>query len=389
MYIKRQAEAELRLALARGKVVILLGARQVGKTTLVEQLLLGEDARFLNFDLEIDKSRFLAAATLPPEEALRTFGSPSLLVIDEAQRLPEASRIVKGWHDAKVPTRFLLLGSSSLDLLDQSAESLTGRNRKLVLPPLLFAEALGSQSWATAGFTQEILREKFAAPLRAFLLQRLALGSYPEVVLSSNPQRLLRDLSSDYLWKDILQTGLVKTPDLIKRLLLLLAHQAGSEVSVNELATQLQMARQTVERHLDLLEQTYVIFRLPAFSTNPRKEIAKSQKVFFWDTGIRNALLNLFATDEGRPDIGILWENWVIAEVAKRNALLGSPAKLHFWRSHAQSEVDLVLQMSEGLRAFEIKWTSRRTVGRAFKAAYGVEVAAIGPDNPFAPSILA
>jgi len=388
MYIKRQAEGELGLALASGKVVILLGARQVGKTTLVEQLLRGQDARFLNFDLEIDKTSFLAAATLPPEEALRTFGSPTLLVIDEAQRLPEASRIVKGWHDAKVLTKFLLLGSSSLDLLDQSAESLTGRNRKLVLPPLLFAEALDSQSWATAGFTPEILREKFAAPLRAFLLQRLALGSYPEVVLSSNPQRLLRDLSSDYLWKDILQTGLVKTPDLIKRLLLLLAHQAGSEVSVNELATQLQMARQTVERYLDLLEQTYVIFRLPAFSTNPRKEIAKSQKVFFWDTGIRNALINLFATDEGRPDIGILWENWVIAEVAKRNALLGSPAKLHFWRSRAQSEVDLVLQMSEGLRAFEIKWTSRRTVGRAFQAAYGVEVASIGPDNPFAPNVL-
>jgi predicted AAA+ superfamily ATPase len=388
MYLARQAEGELRQAMASGKVVILLGARQVGKTTLVEQLLHGEKARFLNFDLEIDKTGFLAAATLPPEEALRTFGTPSTLVIDEAQRLPEASRIVKGWHDAKVATRFLLLGSSSLDLLDHSAESLTGRNRKLVLPPLLFAEALGSQPWATGGFTSEILRERFSAPLRAFLLQRLALGSYPEVVLAPDPRRLLRELSSDYLWKDILQTGLVKTPDLIKRLLLLLAHQAGSEVSVNELATQLQMSRPTVERYLDLLEQTYVIFRLPAFSTNPRKEIAKSQKVFFWDTGIRNALLNQFATDELRPDIGSLWESWVIAEVAKRNAVLGFPAKLYFWRSRAQSEVDLVVQTSEGLRAFEIKWNSRGTVGRAFSAAYGVAVVPMIPDNPFAANIL-
>jgi predicted AAA+ superfamily ATPase len=132
----------------------------------------------------------------------------------------------------------------------------------------------------------------FAPQLRSFLLQRLAFGSYPEVVTTDKPVQLLRELASDYLWKDILQAGMVKIPDLIKRLLLLLAHQAGAEVSTNELATQLQMASPTVDRYLDLLQQTFVIFRLPSFSTNPRKEIAKSQKVFFWDTGIRNALLN-------------------------------------------------------------------------------------------------
>ena len=393
MYLRRWAEEELRLALASGKVVILLGARQVGKTTLVEELLRGEDARFLNFDVEIDKSRFLAAASLPPGEALRTLGSPSILVVDEAQRLPEAARIVKGWFDARVPARFLLLGSSSLDLLDQSAESLTesltGRNRKVVLPPLLFTEALGSQDWASSGFSPEMLRERFAGPLREFLLRRMALGSYPEVVLAPDPPRLLRELSSDYLWKDILQTGLVKTPGLIKRLLMLLAHQAGSEVSVNELATQLQMARATVERYLDLLEQTFVIFRLPAFSTNPRKEIAKSQKVFFWDTGIRNALLDSFATDELRPDVGALWESWVIAEAAKQNALRGSEARLFFWRSRAQSEVDLVVRTGDHLRAFEINWNPRRVAGRAFRAAYGVEVESVGPNDPFVARVLA
>jgi len=206
-------------------------------------------------------------------------------------------------------------------------------------------------------------------------------------VTSDNPTQLLRELSSDYLWKDVLQTGLVKTPDLIKRLLLLLAHQAGSEVSVNELATQLQMARPTVERYLDLLEQTFVIFRLPSFSTNPRKEIAKSQKVFFWDTGIRNALLNALSTDEFRPDIGALWENWVIAEVAKHNALLGSPAELFFWRTKARSEVDLVVKQGNDLRAFEVKWSPRRVSGRAFRDAYGVELEPIRPDNPFAVDI--
>ncbi len=384
MYLERAAEQPLRAILASDKVGVILGARQVGKTTLVEHVLAGQPALFLNFDVEVDKARFQAAAALSPSDGLRSLGNPPVLVIDEAQRLPETSRIIKGWHDARLPAKFLLLGSSSLDLLDQAAESLTGRNRKLVLPPLLFSETLGTQAWADADSAPGHLRQYFAPQLRAFLMQRLSFGSYPEIVTSDQPTRLLRELSSDYLWKDVLQTGLVKTPDLIKRLLLLLAHQAGSEVSVNELATQLQMARATVDRYLGLLEHTFVIFRLPSFSTNPRKEIAKSQKVFFWDTGIRNALLNTFSTEEFRPDIGALWESWVIAEVAKRNALLGSPAELFFWRTRAQSEVDLVVKQGNGLQAFEIKWSPRRVSGRAFRDAYGVEVQPIRSDNPFA-----
>ena len=385
MYLKRAAEQLLKDIIADRKVGVILGARQVGKTTLVEHVLAGQPAVFLNFDVEVDKARFQAAAALSPSDGLRALGIPSVLVIDEAQRFPGTSRIIKGWHDARLPTKFLLLGSSSLDLLDQAAESLTGRNRKLVLPPLLFSETLGTQAWANADAAH--LCQHFAPQLRAFLMQRLAFGSYPEIVTSDQPTQLLRELSSDYLWKDVLQTGLVKTPDLIKRLLLLLAHQAGSEVSVNELAAQLGMARPTVDRYLDLLEQTFVIFRLPSFSTNPRKEIAKSQKVFFWDTGIRNALLNAFATEELRPDIGAVWENWVIAEVAKRNALLGSPAELFFWRTRAQSEVDLIVKHANGLQAFEIKWSHRRVSGRAFRDAYGVEVEPIRADNPFTADI--
>jgi hypothetical protein len=387
VYLTRAAEQPLKDILASDKVGVILGARQVGKTTLVEHVLAGQQAVFLNFDVEVDKARFQAAAALSPSDGLRSLGTPSVLVIDEAQRLPDTSRIIKGWHDARLPATFLLLGSSSLNMLDQAAESLTGRNRKLVLPPLLFSEALGTQVWASADAAPGHLCQHFAPQLRAFLMQRLAFGSYPEVVTSDAPVPLLRELSSDYLWKDVLQTGLVKTPDLIKRLLLLLAHQAGSEVSVNELATQLQMARPTVDRYLDLLEQTFVVFRLPSFSTNPRKEIAKSQKVFFWDTGIRNALLNASSTDEFRPDIGALWENWVVAEAAKHNALLGSPAELFFWRTRAQSEVDLVVKQGTSLRAFEIKWSPRRVSGRAFRDAYGVEVEPVHSDNPFAVDI--
>lgn len=388
MYLRRIAEESVREILEDDKIGIILGARQVGKTTLVEHLLKERNATALNFDVEVDKARFRAAAALSPLDGLRSLGNPDVLVIDEAQRLPEASRVVKGWYDARVPARILLLGSSSLDLLDQAAESLTGRNRKLVLPPLLFSESLGTQSWAGANASPSHLCQHFAPQLRGFLMQRLSFGSYPEVVTSDEPVRLLRELSSDYLWKDVLQTGLVKTPELIKRLLLLLAHQIGAEVSVSEIAAQLQMARPTVERYLDLLEQTFVIFRLPAFSTNPRKEIAKSRKVFFWDTGIRNALLNAFATEDFRPDIGALWENWVVAEVAKRNVLLGSPAQLYFWRTRGQSEVDLVIKDATALRGFEVKWSARRVSARAFRDAYHVDVLGLDSTDPFVANLV-
>jgi len=223
------------------------------------------------------------------------------------------------------------------------------------------------------------------------LQQRLVFGAYPEVVLTPNPVRLLHEFSADYLWKDVLQTGLIKTPDLIKRLLLLLAHQISSEVSVNELATQLGMARPVVERYLDLLEQTFVIFRyLPValVQHQPTQGDCQGPQGVFWDTGICNALLNAFATEELRPDISLLWENWTIAEIAKRNALLGAPAELFFWHSRTQSEVDLVVKQDGCLRAFEIKWSGRRTRNRAFRDTYGVSVETIGLENPFVADLL-
>ena len=371
------------------KVVIVLGARQVGKTTLVQRVLAGRKVVSLNFDIEIDKMRFLAAASLSPVDAINSLGTPEYLVLDEAQRLSETGRVVKGWYDARLPVKILMLGSSSLELLNHAAESLTGRNEKLFLPPLLFDEVIRSRDWCPETMPLSDIARHFQEPVHTSLLQSLAFGGYPEVVTSIDKPALLRNLSSDYLWKDILQTGLVKSPDLIKRLLSLLAHQIGAEVSVHELATQLHMARQTVERYLDLLEQTWVIFRLPAYSTNPRKEIAKSRKIYFWDTGIRNALLGTFSTDELRPDIGSLWENWVVAEAAKRNASLGGASDLYFWRSRAQSEVDLVVRTGDRLRAFDIKWKGRRMAGRAFRAMYGVDVERLDAENPFvADSVL-
>jgi predicted AAA+ superfamily ATPase len=381
-YIPRKAQAQFEKLLASSKVTIILGARQVGKTTLVEHALQGRKALFLNLDLELDQRRLEAAATLAPDDALLSLGAPEVLVIDEAQRLSQTGRIVKGWYDAHLPLKVILLGSSSLDLLDYAAESLTGRNEKLYLPPLLFQEILAAQPWYAPVFSVEQLQEQFAPQLRALLLPALIFGSYPEVVTSADKGEVLANLAADYLFKDVLQLGLVKTPGLIRKLLQLLAYQVGAEVSVSELALTLGIARATVDRYLELMEQTFVIFRLPAFSTNPRKEIAKSHKVFFWDTGIRNALLNEFSLNPLRADIGRLWENWVVAEVAKQNLLSGRRQELYFWRSRAGSEVDLVIKEGEVLRALECKWSERKAASRAFSEHYGVQVEVVTSARP-------
>lgn len=382
MYIPRIAEKILIKLLESPKVTMLLGARQVGKTTLIEHILKNQDGMIFNLDIEVDKARILAAGNLTIDEAVRSLGIAKLLVIDEAQRLPIIGRIVKGWYDARIPYKIILLGSSSLNLLDQTAESLTGRNEKLFLPPLIFNEIMQLQSWWPPQITKRVLKTNFYAQIQSQLLQQIVYGSYPETFTTGDKNRYLLNLVSDYLLKDILQSGLVKSPDPIKRLLLLLAYQVGSEVSVNELASNLQISRQSVEKYLELLERTFIIFKLSSFSTNQRKEIAKRTKIYFWDTGVRNALLKDFSFLEYRSDIGSLWENWVIAEFAKLNLLLGEPDNLYFWRSRDNSEVDLVIKGSGKFRAYEIKW-SKKTAGgkRSFTNRYKVKVETINRDN--------
>ena len=380
-YIQRSAETYLQEYLTASKVIIVLGARQVGKTTLVQHIL-KENAVFLNLDIEVDKNRLMSASSLAPKEALKNFGNPKFLVIDEAQRLTDAGRIVKGWHDAQLPVKIILLGSSSLNLLNQTAESLTGRNVKIFLPPLIFEEILGAQSWYSPEFTKSALYQNFSNQIQETLIQTIVFGSYPEAIASDDKKGYLLNLVSDYLLKDVLQIGLVKTPDLIKNLLMLLAHQVGSEVSVSELASNLKTTRVTVDRYLDLLEQTFVIFRLPAFSTNSRKEIAKNQKIYFWDTGVRNALINEFSLNPLRGDIGALWENWVIAEFGKQNALIGKRKNLYFWRARTGGEVDLVIKEGAKINAYEIKWSKKSVSRQSFSLKYGAPVQLIDSSNP-------
>ena len=382
MYIARKADQKVIELLKTKKILLILGARQVGKTTSIKKFLVGKKFTYLNLDLEADKNKLLAALALSPAEAYKYFGSPDYLVIDEAQRELKTAKIVKGWYDADSDMRIILLGSSSLNLLSQMAESLTGRNEKLFLSPLSFAEIISHQDWWSPQFSQDVLLNNFKQQINYLLLSSLVFGSYPEAVTTADKERFLLNLVADYLFKDVLQLGLVKSPELIKRLLLLLAHQVGCEVSINELANSLNLSRQTVERYLDILEQTFVIFRLRSFSTNPRKEISKSQKIYFYDTGIRNALLKEFSFSELRSDIGSVWENWVIAEFMKSNLLNDQKQNLYFWRSRSLSEVDLVIKDGDKLFAYEIKWKKSGQANRAFADQYKVEVEIINSQNP-------
>src|SRR3989344_5228430 len=382
MYIKRIAENQLINLLDNPKVIIMLGARQVGKTTLIKRILRKYQGIILNLDIEVDKDRLLTISHMAPIDAMKNLGNPSIFIVDEAQRLPETGRIIKGWFDSNVNTKIILLGSSSLNLLDQSAESLTGRNIKLYLPPLLFSEILSAQSWYSKEMTPKLLKENMSNQLNSLINEQMIFGAYPESVVTAQKEQYLLNLVSDYLLKDIFQSTLIKSTEKVKKLLMLLAYQVGNEVSLSELATQLEISRITVEKYIDLLERSFVIFRLPAFSSNLRKEIVKSSKIFFWDTGVRNALIKEFNYSTLRADIGQLWENWVITEFAKKNLLEGQQNNLYFWRTMSGSEVDLVIKGSQAFKAYEIKWSKTKVaIGKAFSMRYKIPVEIINREN--------
>ncbi len=383
MYISRDIEKQLQDLLNDNKVIILLGARQVGKTTMIEPFVQKVGGLLLNCDISVDKARLSAASTLNPTEAIKFLGNPKLLVIDEAQTFPEIGRIVKGWYDARLPIKIVLLGSSSLDLLDIASEPLTGRNEKQYLTPLLFSEVLRIQPWYSPKITKKMLSEQFNGQVQTLLLQQMVYGSYPATITSEDKEKYLLNLTSDYLLRDVLQGGLVKSPEPVKRLLELLAYQAGSEVVVDELQRTLHISRQTIDRYLDLLERSYVIFRLRGFSTNQRKEIGKSNKIFFWDTGVRNALLKEFSLSPLRSDIGSLFENWIITEIVKKNLMQGDRNNLYFWRKTDGKEVDLVVRGTNMFKAYEFKWSKQSsTVGsKSFTNTYGIPVEIITKNN--------
>jgi predicted AAA+ superfamily ATPase len=382
MYIPRLLEEKVKLSLSNRKILLLLGARQVGKTTLIEHILSGTNGSLLNLDIDVDRAKLTAASKLSPSEAMRALHASRVLVVDEAHRLPNIGRICKGWYDAHVPTKIILLGSSSTNLLDTASAELAGRNEKLWLTPLLFSEILHQQSWHSDVYDPPALHRNFADQIKSLLLNRLVYGQYPEAYLADNPEQYLTNLSHDYLLKDIFTAYVVRSPEDVARLLIELSNELGNTVSILQLASRLQLSRQTIQRYLDLLSGIFVIFSLPAYATDPIKEVNKSQKYYFWDNGVINALNRQWSLSETRHDMNTLWQNWVIAEIFKQSKTLQRQEQLFFWQSRNNFTVDLVVKQGSKLHPFNISFNpSTAKPSRAFTNAYGVEPKIIHPGN--------
>lgn len=325
------------------KVIVLLGARQVGKTTLLSELQEGADKVLsLNCD-NVDDVLLLEGKTSTELQYL--LSSYDLVFIDEAQRVKNIGLTLKMIGDLKLKTQVVVTGSSSFDMANEVNEPATGRLIEYNLYPFSLSEL--------AGDTSE--REE-----KRLLETRMIYGLYPEVVTEpSDAKRILMGLTNNYLYKDLFMYKGIKKPDLVQKLVRALALQLGSEVSYNELSSLLGVDRGTIETYISLLEKCFVVFRLDSFSRNLRNEIKKGKKIYFYDNGIRNAVLSNFAPLELRNDTGALWENLMVSERVKRNSYLGNFAQLFFWRTHEQQEIDLVEEQDGVLCTFEFKWNDK------------------------------
>jgi uncharacterized protein len=336
----RALQASVEASLFKGKVVIVYGPRQVGKTTFVKDILAKwpEASSYLNCD-EPDVRQALTDQT---STALRSLISGRrLVVIDEAQRVRNIGLTLKLLVDNLPDVQVVATGSSSFALSNDITEPLTGRKIEFHLFPLSVGELLSQES---------------ALDLDRLLEHRLRFGLYPGVVTSDDPASSVLELATSYLYRDALEYQSVKNPDILRRLLQALALQVGNEVSYNELSSLLQIDKATVARYVALLEQAYIIFHLSPFSRNLRQELGKLRKVYFYDVGIRNALINNFNPLGVRQDVGALWENFFISERLKANQNARRHVNMYFWRTYDGSEVDYLEESGGTLAGFECKW---------------------------------
>jgi predicted AAA+ superfamily ATPase len=354
--IKRHAQSQLVKWIGRRKAIILTGARQVGKTTLFTTMF-GEKQGllWLNADETHVRERL---QILSVENFKGIIGKNTWVVIDEIQRIPNAGLMLKLLIDNFKDVQFLATGSSALDIAETIFEPLTGRHLLFHLHSLMLAEMYNNLS---------------AFEIEQKIPFHLVYGCYPDVYNNpSDAATLLKNLANQYLYKDVLVWKDIRKPQLLDKLLQLLAHQIGSEVSIAELANQLKVKSETVESYIDLLEKSFVVYRMPAFSNNPRKEISKMHKIFFWDNGIRNAIIDNFDDTSIRTDVGKLWENFIITERMKWLAWNNPSAKSYFWRNYNQSEVDYLEVNKKQIMAYEMKWNTakKHKVTAAFTNTY-------------------
>ena len=366
--IKRMITPSVLADYKRKKIIVLLGARQVGKTTLLQEL--SKDMEKV-LSLNCDNSDDALALENKTSTELRHLLSPyDLVFIDEAQRVKNIGLTLKMIGDLKLDTQVVVTGSSSLDMANEINEPATGRLIEYNLYPLSL---------------QELATDTSEREEQRLMEQRLIYGLYPEIVtVPEDAKRTLMNLTNNYLYKDLLAYKGIKKPDLVQKLVRALALQLGSEVSYNELSNLLQVDRETVENYIGLLEKCFVVFRLESFSRNLRNEIKKGKKIYFYDNGVRNAVLSHFDPLEMRNDVGALWENLMVSERIKRNAYAGDFANLFFWRTHEQQEIDLIEEQDGQLRTYEFKWNGkvRLNLPKAFAHAYPhSEYEVITPEN--------
>ena len=370
MKIQRQLLSQLRQTIQPGKVVVLYGPRQVGKTTLMQDLL--AETSLAHTYINADELVYREALGSQNRRTLGDLlGHSALLVIDEAQRVPDIGLNLKILVDSYPQVAIVATGSSSFDLANKVSEPLTGRKLTLTLYPVSYSELA-----ETVG----------AFEARTELERWLIWGGYPSIVTAEPGlrERLLGELVGSYLYRDILELDGVRRAEKIVDLLRLLAFQIGQEVSISELATTLALGRPTVERYLDLLEKVFVIFRTGGLARNLRKEVTKTARYYFYDNGVRNSLIQNFNRLNLRNDIGQLWENYLMVERRKANQYAGRGANAYFWRTYDQKELDYVEEREGRLFGYEFKWQGqvRGATQREFQAAYpGAEVTTITREN--------
>ena len=367
--VERHLKKEIQKFIFKKKTIVLYGARQVGKTTLVEDLIkdLPGKKLLLNGD-DADVRELLSQ--LNPEKLKPLIGDHDVIVIDEAQRIPETGLAIKIIHDNFKNIQLFATGSSSFDLASKISEPMTGRKLDFFLHPFSFSEMTDYHG---------LLTEK------RLIEHRMVFGYYPDIALSPGTEiKLLKSLASSFLFKDLLTLEQIQKPVLLEKILKALALQTGNEVSMNELAQLLGSDKGTIEKYIDLLEKAYIIFRLTGFNRNVRNEIKKGRKIYFCDNGIRNAILGNFLPLTSRADTGPLWENFLISERFKLLSNRDIDFKPYFWRTTQQQEIDYIEEREGRLFAYEFKWNKRRTsfMSKTFSKAYpNSKFQVINPEN--------
>ena len=370
MHIERKLYPIINSKLFKGKAIIILGARQVGKSTLMNSISDNLDLPTLKLNCDDSEIRNLLK-DINGFNLKLLIGSNKVILIDEAQRVENIGLVIKRIIDENADLQVIASGSSSLQLGDALNEPLTGRKYEYSLFPISTGELYDTMGLVTT---------------RQMLEARMLYGSYPEIITHpKEAKELLGFLSDSYLYKDILELEQIRKPVVLQKILLALALQIGSEVSYNEVANTVGSDPKTVEKYIDLLTKSYVLYPLYGFSRNLRNELKKTKKIFFYDTGIRNAIIHNYTSIHYRTDAGSLWENFFIMERIKHNYYKGIKANYYFWRTTTQQEIDFVEEYDGRIKIFEMKWNIRKANSKfppSFVEAYNpAEMHVVTPDN--------